>query len=255
MEETTMVETVETQPEVEAETTETAVGETVVEETQTAETETAPTPEASPIITVKYNKQMRSLSHDDAVNYAQKGMKYDSLSPILESLKYVAASEGKTLAEFVESIRTKHDENVMDALIDKCGGREDLAKELFEVEKGKHQSAYDNLIKAEKDAETESEESVTKRLADELVALREEFPDVKSYSDLPVPVIREAEEKGVSLLDSYLRYQHREQKKAAEAKAQQASAAKSSTGAQSSVGGNESVDPIIAALKQGIWGR
>ncbi|MBQ6829794.1 MAG: hypothetical protein IJO59_01570 [Clostridia bacterium] len=254
MEENTMVETAETQPEVEAETTESAVEETVVEETQTTETETAPPAEASPLIPVKYNKQMRSLSRDEAVTYAQKGMKYDSLSPILESLKYVAASEGKTLAEFVQAIRDHHDESALAALVDRCGGNEEIARELFEVQKGKHQAAYENLLKSEQDAENETEEALTKRLADELAALREEFPEVTEYGKLPAAVIHEAEEKGISLLDSYLRYQHREQRKAETAQNQQAAAAKASAGAQASAGGNEGTDPAINALMKGIWG-
>lgn len=265
MEENTMVETVDTQPEVDTAETETATTETevsaeVAEDTTPATTDDATTDgEATtqtdaPVLTVKYNKQMHSLSHNDATAYVQKGMKYDSVVPMLESLKYVAAAEGKTLAEFVEAIRDKHSQNVMDALIDRCGGNEDIARELFEVEKGKHQAAYDNLIKAEQQAETETEEALTKRLADELADLRTEFPEITAYSDLPASVVREAEEKGITLFDSYLRYQHREEQKAVKAKAQQAAAAKSSTGAQASSGSNEGTDPVINALMKGIWG-
>ena len=126
MEENTMVETVDTQPEVDTAETETATTETevsaeVAEDTTPATTDDATTDgEATtqtdaPVLTVKYNKQMHSLSHNDATAYVQKGMKYDSVVPMLESLKYVAAAEGKTLAEFVEAIRDKHSQNVMDA--------------------------------------------------------------------------------------------------------------------------------------------
>lgn len=264
MEDNLMVETTDVQPETEEATTETSAAQTETESDTAAEntneatdgegTEQAADPDDTPVLTVKYNKQMRSLSHNDAVAYAQKGMRYDSLMPMLESLKYVAAAEGKTLAEFVQAIRDHHDESALSALVDRCNGDEDLAKELFEVQKGKHQAAYENLLKSEQDAENETEEALTKRLADELAALREEFPDVTEYGKLPASVIREAEEKGISLLDSYLRYQHREQRKAETAQNQQAAAAKASAGAQASAGGNEGTDPVINALMKGIWG-
>lgn len=265
MDENTTVETVDTQPQVETE--ETTVTETEVEvntataedttpaETEDADVNGAVIPEdEEPLITVKYDKQARSLSRKDAVNYAQKGMKYDSVLPMLESLKYVAAAEGKTLAEFVQAIRDQHDENIKAELIDQCGGNEKLAGELFEARKGKHQAAYENLVKAEQQAEAETEEAVTQRLADELAAVREEFPEVTEYSKLPKSVVREADEKGIPLLDAYLRFLHREQRKSEAAKSQQAAAAKASVGAQASAEGNETRDPIIAAMVKGIWG-
>lgn len=265
MDENTTVETVETQPQAENEETtvaetETEAAEATAEDTTPAETEDADADGAvipedeEPLITVKYDKQARSLSRKDAVTYAQKGMKYDSVLPMLESLKYVAAAEGKTLAEFVQAIRDQHDENAMAALVDRCGGNEEIARELFEVEKGKHQAAYENLVKAEQQAETETEEAVTQRLADELAAVREEFPEVTEYSKLPKSVVREADEKGIPLLDAYLRFLHREQRKSEAAKSQQAAAAKASVGAQASAEGNETRDPVIAALMKGIWG-
>lgn len=267
MEENNMVETLDTQPEVESADAQNAVESTEgtvnveqpASETQTQEQDVLDTVPADvadddSVVTVKFNRQTRHLSAVEAKDFAEKGMKYDSLSPILESLKYVAAAEGKTLAEFVQAIRDQHDENAMAALVDRCGGNEEIARELFEVEKGKHQAAYENLLKAEQDAETETEEAVTRRLADELAAVREEFPEVTEYSKLPKSVIREADEKGIPLLDAYLRFLHREQRKSEVVKSQQAAAAKASVGAQSSTEGNETRDPVIAAMMKGIWG-
>ena len=224
-----------------------------IPETEVTE-EGAAQPEEESLLTVKYNHQIKALSRADATAYDQKGMLYDSVSPMLESLKYVAASEGKNLTQFVEAIRKQHDDNAYAALLDRCGGDEEIAKELWEVEKGKHQSAYQNLLDAEKQAETETEEAITRRLADELAAVQAEFPDVRQYSDLPAAVIREADEKGVTLLDALLRHNHREQRKSDAAKASQAAAAKASAGDQASTGSNEGNDPVINALMKGIWG-
>lgn len=265
MEENNMVETVDTQPQVETEETtatepETEVAEATAEDTTPAETEDADADGAvipedeEPLITVKYDKQARLLSRKDAVNYAQKGMKYDSITPQLEKLKFVAFSEGKTFAEFVDAIFDQNKESTMAELIDQCCGNEDLAKELFESRLDKNQTAYKDFKEAEQQAETETEEAVIQRLADELAAVREEFPEVTEYSKLPKSVIREADEKGIPLLDAYLRFLHREQRKSEVVKSQQAAAAKASVGAQSSTEGNETRDPAIAAMMKGIWG-
>ncbi len=262
MEENTMVETLETQPEadnVETETTAETIDETENVDQQASDAQDTETnaetadPNEAIVIPTKFNKQMRYLSVTEARDYAEKGMKYDSLSPVLESLKYVAASEGKTLAEFVEAVRHQHDANLYAAFMDRCGGDEELAKQLLEVEKGKHQAAYEDLLKTEKAAETETEEAITKRLADELAEVRAEFPDIASFDKLPQSVIREADAKGISLLDALLRHEHREQRKTVAAKAEQAAAAKASAGAQAAAG-TENTDPTIAAMMKGIWG-
>ena len=259
----TIVEAVETQPqETAAETTAeetTEQNETAAENTnEAAEAETTGNESASTedgfVLPVKFNKQIKHLSTQDAIAYAQKGMNYDRLQPVLDSLKYVAAAEGKTLVEFAEAIRKQHEDNCYSALVDRCDGNEDLAKELFEVEKGKHKTAFESLIAAEKQAEDESDEAIVRRLADELTEARTECPEITEYSKLPASVRREVEEKSVPILDAYLRYQNREQRKAKAAQAEQAAAAKSSVGAQSSTGKDQGSDPVISALMKGIWG-
>lgn len=260
----TTVETVDTQPQETAEDTTPAekVAEQTTEATEQtsdeateegAATETALSDEEG-LFSVKFNGQVKRLSQQDAIVYAQKGMNYDRLLPVLDSLKYVAASKGKTLVEFAEAIRKQHEDSCYEALVDRCNGDEELAKQLFEVEKSKNQSAFESLIAEENKKDTESDEAITNRLAKELAEARAECPEISEYSKLPLSVRREAEEKGVHLLDAYLRYQHREQKKADVAKAEQAAAAKASVGALASEKGKEETDPVIAALIQGIRG-
>lgn len=204
------------------------------------------------LLTVKFNKQLRSLSRESATTYAQKGMKYEAISPLLDTLKYVAASEEKTLAEFVEAIRSQHEEALFSRLMERYGD-EEVAKELLELEKSKHQAAYEALLEREKNEENETEEAVTKRMAEEFDALRREFPQYSDFGKLPKAVVREAVERGIPLLDAQLRYEHRERVKADRAKADQESAARASTGAQSS-GGAPFVSKVEAALLKGLWG-
>ncbi len=55
-------------------------------------------------LSVKFNKQTHTLSREQAIRYAQMGMKYDTVEPLLGTLKEVAAREGKTLAEWVATL-------------------------------------------------------------------------------------------------------------------------------------------------------
>ena len=265
MEDNLIVAEADTQPEVETEETAPAAETEGTTETDGAEENTlfpdtedflaeapaAPTDDEQ-LITVKYNKQFRPLSREEAVNYAQKGMKYDTVAPLLDSLKYVAASEGRTLTELVGDIRKQHDEALFDSLLERCGD-EDIARELLEVERDKHRAAYETALKRERDEEKATEEAVTARLADEFSVLRGEFPQYAEFSKVPVSVVREAVEKGITLLDAQLRYEHRERAKAERARAAQTTAAKQSTGSQMSAGGNV-MSSVEAAMMKGLWG-
>lgn len=264
MEEIIAATAADTQPEVETVGAETATAQDDVTEPSDDATATTPATdaggnniEAEPIndeqlLTVKYDKKIHALSRDDAAVYAQKGMRYDAIEPLLETLKYVATSEGKTLTEFVESIRKQNEDNLFSRLMERCGD-EEIAKELMEVEKGKHKAAYESLLENERKEESETEEAVTKRMAEEFDELRREFPQYSDFAKVPKAVVREAVEKGISLLDAKLRHEHRERVKIEAAKADQASAAKASTGEQKSAG-TETASPVEAALMKGLWG-
>lgn len=265
MDETALATAVDTQPEVETVGAKTVTAqddtidpETTVTATTPAETTDEGTAEAEPpadeeqFFTVKYDKKLHTLSREDATRYAQKGMRYDAVQPLLDTLKYVATSEGKTLTEFVEAIRKQNEDNLYSRLMDRCGD-EEIARELLEVEKGKHKAAFESLLEREKNEENETDEAVTKRMAKEFEALRQEFPQYTAFDKVPQSIVKEAVEKGVTLLDAQLRYEHRQRVKAENARASQAAAAKASTGTQQSAG-TDGVSHVEAALMKGLWG-
>lgn len=64
-------------------------------------------PAADEGLEVKFNKQTHRLSREDAVRYAQMGMKYDSVEPLFKTLKALAAAEGKPLNEWVEGLKSR----------------------------------------------------------------------------------------------------------------------------------------------------
>ena len=76
-------------------------------------------------------------------------------------------------------------------------------------------------------------EDVTCRLAEEFLTLAEEFPQFVSPAQLPDEVLDMAAEKGISLLDAYLRYRLQEEKKVAAAAEKREQAAARSVGSLS----------------------
>ena len=78
-----------------------------------------------------------------------------------------------------------------------------------------------------------SETDVTARLAEEFLTLAEEFPHFISPDQLPDGVLDMAAQKGIALLDAYLRYRMQEEKKVAAAAAKRQQAAACSAGSLS----------------------
>lgn len=224
---------------------------TPADETDT-DTDNVASPDEEERFTVKHNKQLHSLSRNDVMGYAQKGMKYDELKPVLDTLKYVAASEGKTLTELAEAIRKQNEETVFSRLMDRCGD-EEIARELLEVEKSKHRSAYESYLERERNEESETDEAVTRRMAEEFEELRKDFPQYASFDKVPSAIVRDAVERGITLLDAALRYDHRQRAKAEAAEAAQSAAAKNSAGPQQSAG-MEQPSSAEAAFMKGLWG-
>ena len=74
---------------------------------------------------------------------------------------------------------------------------------------------------------------VTERLAEEFLALAEEFPQFTAPSQLPDGVLEMTMEQNISLLDAYLRYRLQEEKKVAAALERRQQAAKQSAGSLS----------------------
>lgn len=237
----------------ETETTEEAAAEATTPETEaTEETSEEETPALT--IPVKYNKEYRDLTVEEATVLAQKGLKFDSLAPMMKQIEYMAAADKKTPAQIVQELYEARENSLLDRIKEKTGFDEELTQQLIELERSKAQKAYDAMIQAQEETEKQDKESVNTKLAGEFTELQKEFPDVKEFNNLPKTVIDTAVKKNISLLDSYLRYQRSETKKQTTAAKVQSEAAKASTGSQSSAEGNAS-DTVENALMSGIWGR
>lgn len=257
MEEQTPMQTAETAPQEEAESAATAAAEST-DSTQDAPDTTPAADEGETVqkpvtIPIQYNHESRELTLEEAQALAQKGLKFDELTPTLEKIRFLAAANGKSLQDMVDALVESQDKQVYQALLEECDGNESLANRLFEAEKAKRQSLYEDSRRQETAAAQKAKDDLAARLASEFLELKAEFPELSEFSAVPGSVLDMAV-KGVNLTDAYLRYQHTESKKAAAAKASQEAAAKASAGSQAA-GGGETVNPTIDAMLAGIWRR
>jgi len=247
------VETEEVTPDAEVETTVEETAEAAEDTTPAAETEeTTETAEVTEPITVpiRFNHESKHLTIDEAATYAQKGM---AAEPVMSKLRYLSAILKEPVNQVVDSLLTSNEKARKDELLEQVNGNEELAEKLLKAERTEYQKAVDEMIAAEKSAEEQEKTSTNDRLANDFIELQKEVPEISSVDKVPKAVMKEAVDKNISLLDAYLRHQHKENKNIKAATETQKAAEKSTTGtAQSAT--NDGTSPEIEAMLQGMWG-
>lgn len=182
------------------------------------------------VIPVKYNKETKMLTVGEASRLAQLGLKFETVSENYDTLKKLAQSEKKSVAGYLDSLKTAIVDSRRNVLLSKCGGDAELAEHILNLER-------DGLTQTN----------------DGFEELKEFFPSFKDRSDLPAEVIENAALKGTLLLDEYLRFCLKEKFRIKEAARLQKSAEISSTGSQ--INRNGYVDPEVTEFLRGIWKR
>lgn len=132
-------------------------------------------------ISVKFNKEIKNLTAIEAANLAQKGMKFELIENDFAKLKDLAGKHNLSVPEYIKALENEHADKHRQELLDQCGGNEQLADRVLELENGQKND-------------------------DSLEELREFFPTIKSIDDLPRAVVESARLKNESLLNSYLKY-------------------------------------------------
>ena len=257
MEANEIMQPVESAPQEDTESTATAAAEP----TEQNEAATGTTPDAESVedvqqpitIPIQYNHESRELTLEEAQSLAQKGLKFDELSPTLEKIRFLATANGKSMQEMVDALAESQDKQLYQSILTECDGNEAIAQRLFDAEKAKRQSLYEDNQKQAAAAQEKEKADLAKRLADEFVELHREFPELAEFSAVPKAVL-DAAVKGKNLTDAYLRYQRAESKKVSAAKATQEQAAKVSAGSQAE-GAGETTNPTIDAMLAGVWAR
>ncbi len=134
------------------------------------------------VIPVKFNKEIKELTLEEATLLAQKGMKLDLIAKELELLKNLSGQEGKSVPQFLQQLQLEKNEKLRESLMEKCSGDQELVEKIILLEhKAPSQvSGFDEV--------------------------KQYFPNIKSLEDLPEAVVEAAKLKGTFLLDEYLRY-------------------------------------------------
>lgn len=185
-------------------------------------------PESASEITVpvKYNKEIRELSIEEAGTLAQKGLKFEAIESDFLALKELASSENKSVPEFISNLAESKRLALKEELLEKCGGNEEMAERILNLE-GKEKKELN------------------------LNEVYEAFEDIKCPEDLPAEVLEKATLKGTNALDEYLRYLLLQKKKTQEALKKQRENDSSTTGSLINLkGGN---NPETEEFLRGLW--
>lgn len=135
----------------------------------------------APVVPVKFNKEIRNLSIEEAANLSQKGLKYESIFPQWEKVRLLSKQENMSTAEFLDALEKERTKIREEELTRQCGGNSEMAKRIIELE-----GNTGNFIRGEKD-------------------FKEFFPN-KSIESLPEEILDRVKENNSNLLDEYLRY-------------------------------------------------
>ncbi len=210
--------------------------------------DSAPPAISVPVILPDGEKHNYSL--EQAASLAALGVR---AQPIFEKLRYCAAASGRSIEETVEGFIAADEKIRYDTLLSECGGNEEAAKRLLEFEKAEHKAAAEKILQGETEKQQQREQAVIERQANEFRELCEFLPEIKSVDDLPDRVLIDSTEKGISLLDAYLRYQAAEKRKVEKNEQKQAAAAAAAAGPVDAATDNPS-DSIKSAILSAIWG-
>ena len=198
-----------------------------------------------PFLVAKYNKNDVSLTQEQAKDWAQKGMHYH------DKLDYLATIKGTTINEMLKKAISDIDNAERSRLEEQFGDDTDTIEKMMKIFHDEQKSKYEKAIADRKLADEEKEKSRISEIGDEFIELQKDFPELKTVSDLPKEVMKNA--VNMSLEHAYLKYLHAENKKTAEAKQKQQEAEKQSTGSMSS--DKRSSDSTTDEFIKGIWSR
>lgn len=216
------------------------------------ETEAGGASEEKPFL-VRFKHKDMELSAEDAKNYAQKGMKYDELAPMLDDLNYLATIKERKPHELLKELINLEENNYKEDIIERVGEDEEAVELLMEKyraqNKSKFEAAKEGLKKAEEDAELREVEALEGRIATEFGELSEAFPEIQRIEDVPKTVLKEAE-NGKNLFDAFLRYKYAEGKNIEKARQTALNNAKASAGNMSAPSGEDAVlDAFLKGLR------
>lgn len=188
-------------------------------------TETIPEePNKDAFVEVKFNKEIKKLTLEEATTLAQKGLKLDLISEELDILKALSKEKGIGLKEFVKQLEGQSRERRIDTLRQKYAEDPELCELLS------------TIGAKEEDSET--------------AQFRSELPEV-DCDNIPQEVKAAANLSGRGLLLEYLLYERRQQK-ASESEAERQQKTRNESLGSLSYGNSQST--ADAEFLKGVWG-
>lgn len=142
-------------------------------------------PEDNRVIPIKFNKEIRNLTLDEASLLSQKGLKYETIEKQWSRLLAFAKEDGASAQDFLDALEKERTQKRLNELTKECGGNSEIAQRIIDLERGKENSLLG------------------------LDELKEYFPEL-TEEELPQEVIDRAEQTGTKILDEYLRFKARE---------------------------------------------
>lgn len=226
----------------------TALNDTI-QETQNIET-SEPSPKATDSaennITVRFNHEDKVLTRDEAIQFAQKGLKYESVQPLLDELSYLASLRGKSPIDTVKEFVALDEAVYHNQLKSQYGEDQKTIDALMEKYKQDNVSKRAQFVSKEKE-EAEKKE-FSEKLAEEFAELKGECPEIDSFDKIPPSVLKNA--KNENLLNAYLRYKNRQQVRI-EQNNQTRKKNKEAT-AGNLLQGGEHIDTLLTAFIKGL---
>lgn len=206
------------------------------------------------VLPVKFNKKSVDLKYEEAISFAQKGMKYDQISSDLQKLKDHAARSGKSLSEFVAGLEEAEINVIKQQCKDAAGGNEEYEQLLFDKalkDRDLKLQEYNDACSAKEKSE---QESLEQKIADGVIAIGKLNPEIKEVSQIPESVFRIAEEEGISIREAYLLSEFKNRKAVEEAQRAEAAAKQSSSGSlkDDAIEGEKS---ILSEFQRGVFGK
>ncbi len=228
-------------------------------ETTAAEGEASLMPDSSDetVYCPVYNGQTLSVKASDREEITallQLGMKQRDFLPTYERLSFLAKEDGaSSVKTWVEQLVKDREEAYREAAVRAYG--EEAGQRYYEMERREREQRY-----TARDAEQTRREETARtaqaqheRLASELIALQEQYPQYRYMRDVPQAVVEAALREHISLLDAHNRFLLTEQQRREREQTQSRAEAARSTG---SLRGEPSSAPsAMEAFLKGLHSR
>lgn len=161
----------------------------------------------TPFLSVKYNKEEKHLTKEEAVELAQKGMNYDKIlqkyqelsnNPGLAYLNRLAEANGVTVEQLVDYWQQQEEQERLNELIQN-NIPEDVAMEILESRKFRQQWEHERRAIQAKH-----------RRDQELVEFAKAFPHWAKEPESVPPEIWQAYDRGIPLMEAAREYRLRQ---------------------------------------------